>query len=349
MRGARLSGVSDPRTRARRLVDSLQDTLVRRLQLAATRNGLNAPFERHTWHRDDGRHGGGNRRSIQDNGAFARASVNVSAVHYDDLPNKRLASATALSAIVHPKPAWAPSLHTHLSWTALRDGRGYWRIMADLNPSNPRQSDAEALGAALKEAAGEHFEAAAAQGGRYFHIPALGRHRGVLHFYLEQFNSGDAAADLALASSIADATIACYGAILDETLGLPATADAESRQLAYHTTYLFQVLTLDRGTTSGLMVHSDNDVGIMGSLPPFIDRDLLESWRDRLPSPQEKLMDRLLAALPAASVCAVGEEVKFGLAAAVRAHYLEHPAALALQARGDVVPPTVQNHADVVD
>ena len=39
------------------------------------------------------------------------------------------------------------------------------------------------------------------------------------------------------------------------------------KQLAYHTRYFYQVLLLDRGTTAGLLVHDDNDVGTLGSLP----------------------------------------------------------------------------------
>jgi len=35
--------------------------------------------------------------------------------------------------------------------------------------------------------------------------------------------------------------------------------------------------TADRGTTSGLLVHDENDVGILGSLPSHVDKKLLES------------------------------------------------------------------------
>jgi len=40
----------------------------------------------------------------------------------------------------------------------------------------------------------------------------------------------------------------------------------------------------------------------------------------------------------------VTDAVRKQLAAIVRAHYRAHPEALALQAAGDVVPPTVANH-----
>ena len=115
------------------------------------RSGLNqlsktfadgAELQRVEWLRDSGRHGGGWRYESTDTGLLNRASLNISCVHYDDLPDKRLSSATALSCIVHPQVPHLPSLHTHISWTELRNGKGGgWRLMADLNPSIPDDVD----------------------------------------------------------------------------------------------------------------------------------------------------------------------------------------------------------------
>jgi len=41
----------------------------------------------------------------------------------------------------------------------------------------------------------------------------------------------------------------------------------------------------------------------------------------------------------------VDEAVKQKLAAVVRNHYRTHPEAIAMQASGDVIPPTVHNHS----
>lgn len=204
----------------------------------------------------------------------------------------------------------------------------------------------EAFAAGLRAAAPAAYERARAQGDRYFWIPALGRHRGATHFYLEDHATDDAEADLALARAVGEAATRGYARLLAGLLpGLgPATADERARQLAYHTLYLFQVLTLDRGTTSGLLVHDQNDVGILGSLPSHVDRALLSSWRERLPPPQGELLDALVAALPAAAPAPVDDATKAALAAAVRAHYRAHPDALALQASGGVEVPTVANH-----
>ncbi|HHO50934.1 MAG TPA: coproporphyrinogen III oxidase [Deltaproteobacteria bacterium] len=328
---------------AQALVHDLQRQLVEALE--ALQPGA-ARFQPVEWLRDEGRHGGGVRYIAPEGGAFNRASVNVSTIHYGDLPDKKLSSATALSAIVHPAQPRAPSMHMHISWTQLRDGSGYWRMMADLNPSIEDPEAAEAFGAALAAAAPEHYAEAKAQGERYFYIPALKRHRGVSHFYLEGHDSGDWSADEALARRVGEATVRTYTGLVAAALSAHPTIDEDDRrrQLAYHTLYLFQVLTLDRGTTSGLLIHDQNDAGIMGSLPSHVDRALLASWAPRLPAPQDQLLRSLISVLPDASPCPIGPEQKLALAQAVREHYRTHPDALALQARGDALPPTVENH-----
>lgn len=334
---------SERAVQALELVRDLQRQLVEHLEAIDTSAQGFQPVE---WLRDEGRHGGGVRYVAPGGGAFNRASVNVSAIHYDDLPDKKLSSATALSTIVHPAHPRAPSMHMHISWTELRDSSGYWRVMADLNPSIEDPGATEAFGAALAAAAPEHHEAAREQGERYFYIPALGRHRGVSHFYLEGHHSGDWSADAALARRVGEATIRTYSGLVSAAVRAHPRIDEADRQqqLAYHTLYLFQVLTLDRGTTSGLLIHDQNDAGIMGSLPSHIDRALLASWADAVPSPQDQLVRSLVEALPEASPCPIGLEQKLALARVVRQHYRDHPGALALQARGDVLPPTVANH-----
>ena len=113
----------------------------------------------------------------------------------------------------------------------------------------------------------------------------------------------------------------------------------------YHTLYLFQVLTLDRGTTSGLLSHDQNDVGIMGSIPSHINRTLLESWKALMPEPQDELVQALLNVLPQEVPTPVDSEIKKALANAVRAHYKKFPEALAMQASGNIIPKTVDNHS----
>jgi len=323
------------------LVEALQERFVAALE----KLGGDA-FQCVEWFRDEGYHGGGRRFGTEDTELLGRASVNVSQVHYDDDPERKLASASAISTIVHPVHPLAPSVHIHISWTEQKSGSGYWRIMADLNPSIINAADKERFADSLCQAAPDLFTEAAEQGDRYFYIPALGRHRGVIHFYLESFSSGDFENDHALARRIGEAAIDTYVSILARAVqeAPEPTEEQKAFQLAYHTLYFFQVLTLDRGTTTGLLVHDQNDVGILGSLPPRIDKNLLISWRSRMVEPQDRLLDKLLSALPNRGVCTIDDEIKQKLADAVRAHYTAHPDSLDLQASGNATPPTIDNH-----
>lgn len=327
------------------LVQSLQRRFATGLEAVSAAAGRPDRFEAVAWLRDEGRHGGGMRLQIADTPVFDRGSINVSQVHYDDDPQRRLASASALSTIIHPANPHAPSVHLHFSFTEMRDGSGYWRLMADLNPAIPYVIDEARFIACLRAAAPRQYDRAAAQGDRYFYIPALGRHRGVTHFYLEGYHT-DFDTDAALTRAVGEPIIDTYCAILADALRERSEVTAEHRaaQLAYHTLYLFQVLTLDRGTTSGLLVHDQNDAGILGSLPSHVDRRLLASWGPRMPPPQDELLRAIVAALPEPSPSPVTLEAKLALAEALRRHYRAHPEALELQAAAELVPPTVANH-----
>ncbi|MDA3946310.1 MAG: coproporphyrinogen III oxidase [Helicobacteraceae bacterium] len=328
------------------VVGYLQHHFVEQLDELSRVFGASKHFEAISWGRDGGKHGGGVRYVSTDDTLFNRASVNVSQVHYDDDKSKRLGSATAISTIIHPLHPYAPSVHMHISWTEMRDGKGYWRVMADLNPAIEDEEALNRFNVVLKEAASDYFDEGTAQGERYFNIPALGRHRGVSHFYLEDFNSGNAEADMAFVKRFGEMMINVYCTILFEVLEnvTEPTEKEMQEQLAYHTLYLFQVLTLDRGTTSGLLVHDQNDVGILGSIPRYVSKLLLASWKVLVQAPQDKLVDALLAALGEGDTVLVDESSKQRLANAVREHYKTYPEAISLQASGNIVPPTVDNH-----
>ena len=334
---------------ANELVENLQNYFVEKLNGISKEFGGNQAFEAVEWLRDEGRHGGGVRFEAKDEMVFNRASVNISQVHYDNDESKKLSSATAISCIIHPKNPHAPSMHMHFSWTQMREGKGYWRLMADLNPSLlPSTKEKEIFDAMLTNVAGEEYLAEGlAQGERYFSIPVLNRTRGVSHFYLEGFNTGDFERDRAyveqFAKKVVDAYIEISTNALDEHTSY--TQEERQRQIDYHTLYLFQVLTLDRGTTSGLLVHNQNDVGIMGSIPSHVNRELLASWVSKMPKPQEKLLEAILEALPQENPTPVEIETKKRLANAVREHYKAYPEALTQQASGEIIPPTVENHA----
>ncbi len=328
------------------LVTDLQQRFVTKLNAIGRKFGNGKPCEPTEWFRDEGRHGGGVRFMATDESIFNRASVNTSQVQYDDDATKQLASANAISTIIHPKNPLAPSVHIHISWTELKHGSGYWRVMADLNPAIENNEDKIQFASKLKQAAPQQYAEAAAQGDRYFYIPALGRHRGITHFYLENYSSGNFDADLKMARTVGEAAIDSYCDILSSALGkriAPTEADFK-KQLDYHTLYFFQVLTLDRGTTSGLLVHDQNDVGILASLPSHVSRPLLSSWKQKMQAPQDLLLEKMMACLADKEICPVEDDTKQALANCVRKHYRAHPEAIDMQASGNTKPPTVDNH-----
>lgn len=329
------------------LVKKLQKRFVQKLDKLSEVYGENKKFKEVKWLRDEGTHGGGSRFEARDiYHLFNTASVNVSQVHYDDMEDKKLQSASAISTIIHPKNPLVPSIHIHISLTQIRDEKPYWRIMADLNPALPFQEDKDKFTKALEELSAEYFEEGVQQGDKYFDIPALERTRGVSHFYLENFKTKNKKKDKDFAKKFGEGIIDTYIDIIDNALSKrhKFTVKNMQEQLAYHTLYFFQVLTLDRGTTSGLLIHNQNDIGIMGSLPKFIDRKLLESWTNKVEKPQDKLVKNLVAVINDKNL--IDEETKSKLADVVRKHYKKYPKALKMQASGNTIPNTVANHKD---
>lgn len=308
--------------RARLILGRLQEAFARKLS-AVSNHGV--PFSRVNWLRDEGSHGGGSRLEAPQKDIFNRGSINFSHVHYDDLPDRALGSATALSAIIHPDSPLAPSLHLHISWTEPKASAGYWRVMADLNPAIERRETTLAFLAAFKKIAGPYYAQAIAEGDRYFEIPALGRKRGVAHFYLESFTTGNFDQDLKFSERFGATVIDLYSRSLEKLGSNQRGLKKKHRnaQLSYHSLYFFQVLTLDRGTTAGLLTHNQNDLGVMGSLPAWVDKNLIKSWLPITPADQQPLVQALIDALGPSrgGRCSIDEPTKLRLAAAVRAYH----------------------------
>ena len=325
-------------------VRDLQKRFVDKLDMLSQKFGANQKFQEVTWLRDEGIHGGGSRFEARDKKLFNTASVNVSQVHYDDNPQKNLKSATAISTIIHPNNPHVPSIHIHISLTQLRNAPSYWRIMADLNPSIANAEDKEHFDTALQTLAQEKYAQGKAQGDKYFTIPALQRTRGISHFYLENYKTEQKQADADFAKSFGEGIIDTYIDILENALKTRIEISKEDleQQLNYHTLYLFQVLTLDRGTTSGLLIHNQNDVGIMGSLPLHVNKELLFSWKEKMQKPQDELVQNLVDNIEDNGI--IDTKTKEKLAKVVRTHYKKYPQALSMQASGNSIPSTVANH-----
>ena len=340
------------------LVERLQAKIVRRLEQLAAPDGEHSAgkFAPVGWLRDEGRHGGGTRYEIEGTRLFNRASVNVSSVHYADKPKYPVDSATALSVIIHPSNPYAPSMHLHVSYMEPRGKAPYWRMIADLNPAIPDASATERFDAAMKGAMpAALFADSQLFGDRYFYIPDLDQHRGTSHVFVCSLSAGDdvglSVAECGeLGERFASTALETYGALVQEALDTyeePAlTAVDRAAQLAYHTLYFFQVLTLDRGTTHGVLAHNQNDVGTLGSLPSFINRDLLASWgSEKAAAPRDELVTALLETLPPVAAAEADErsgkvpvtaETRQALADVLRKYYRADRSRMANQASMDM-------------
>ena len=216
----RIPAKSSQAESAYQLVEDLQAYFVSKLNDISHTFGEAVDFEAVEWFRDEGKHGGGVRYEARDSTIFNRASVNVSQVHYDDDDSsKKLGSASAISTIIHPQNPHVPSMHMHISWTEMKEGKGYWRIMADLNPSLKNDVFQRDFEMALDRASDdEYYEEGEEQGDRYFYIPALERTRGVSHFYLENFSTNDFKADSHFAKKMGVSVIDAYIGIVVQAL-----------------------------------------------------------------------------------------------------------------------------------
>ena len=339
------SAASQTAQAAFKMLKQLQGLMVQRLDELPPLT-KNSRFQSVDWLRAQGKFGGGNRFVSFDEQLFNRASVNVSQVQYEQDPSKKLASASALSTIIHPQNPNAPSLHLHVSWTEMKAGTSYWRIMADLNPSLPLAADTKKFVSALQEVTGSLYPLGESEGQAYFFIPSLGRHRGVAHFYLEEYSSSHRADDFNLAQNFGIKIIETYADLVKNALVTSSSvtqADLQ-KQLEYHSLYFLQVLTLDRGTISGLLVHDENDTGILGSLPAYVDPNRLHSWAEKLPPLQEELLNNIIATLAPGEKSLVDDTVKTKIAFVIRDFYQRNPSGIDLLARGSSVPPTLENH-----
>ncbi len=285
------------------------------------------------WYRNEGKNGGGKRFEFLNSSFILSASINISQVHYKPNNNKNLISATALSAIVHPFHSIHPSIHLHISLMKFINADYYWRVMADLNPSIPDDDQTKVFEQILTDIAPNHIEKAFDNGKKYFYIPSHNRYRGVCHFYLEKYKSNNFEEDLRFAEKIGSNVISTYLSFLNSKKNIESDViNNIDTRIAYHTLYFFQVVTLDRGTTAGLLVHNENDIGILGSLPFIINKNLLSSWIPITLDPQDLLLERIVNLMPNVALVEIDSVLKIKIAEVIRKFYLEFPSALNNQA-----------------
>ena len=109
---------------AYRLVSRLQLTFVNGLETVARSVGMPCEMHNSEWFRDQGSHGGGNRFGLT-GPLFNRSSVNISQVHYDDLPGKNSVQQQPFQRLFTPTTHW-PRLYIYtLVGLNLKTKRGF--------------------------------------------------------------------------------------------------------------------------------------------------------------------------------------------------------------------------------
>lgn len=339
----RIPAQSEEAKEVKLLLSGLQVYFVSKLNALALKFGKGKSCRSVIWECDNGKHGGGKRYEARDGSLFNQASVNVFQVHYEEVKHKAFDSSTVLSATIHPHNPHLPSLHLYISWEQMKEEQGSWHLIADLDPSilNESNLDKNIFSATVKKAVGKLYEEGTAEGDSYFNIPVLGRQRGVSHYYLKEYHSGKFEEDKALMHGAAESVINSYLEILTAKLSEYPTFTEEKKeeQLAYHTLYLFQILTHDRNTVKHLLDHDQDDLGILSALPSAINRDILSLWVEKLPAPKDLLLKQILKVLPNAVPTPVDDKTKRVLANTMRKHYKKHPEALSVLAVSETVIP----------
>ncbi len=326
----KISAQSEEAKEVNLLFSGLQVYFVSKLNALALQFGEGKSCKSVMWECEKGKCGGGKRYEAKDKALFNHASIDVSEIHYEDKKNKTLESTSVdYNATIHPDNPHIPSLHLSVSWEKIKEEKACWHLIADFNPSilNEAALDQNIFSETVKKLTGRFYEEGILNGDTYFYISEAGRHRGVSHYYLKNYSTGNFEEEKAFIFAFYESLIDCYLSIFSAKIMLQPTYTEEKKeeQLAYHTLYLFHVLTRDRGTRSALLDHDQNDVGILASLPSHINRDILSLWVEKMTAPHDLLLKQILKVLPKVVPTPVDEKCKKLLANTIRKHYKKYP------------------------
>lgn len=241
---------------------------------------------------EGGEDAGGGLMSVMRGGrVFEKVGVNVSTV-FGRLGDKAQAAmaarkgipgmtedprfwASGISLVAHMQNPHVPAVHmnTRMFWTphAWWFGGG-----SDLNPCIEYDEDTGHFHAVQKAHLDRHGPAHYPRlkdwADAYFYIPHRGRARGVGGIFLDDYRTGDWAADFALTQDIGRAFLPAFVPLVERRRGQPFDEADKDTQLVHRGLYAEYNLVYDRGTKFGLETGHDPDAVLM-SLPP------LAKWR----------------------------------------------------------------------
>ena len=237
---------------------------------------------------EDGSDAGGGLMSVMRGGrVFEKVGVNISTV-YGTLgarAQQAMAArkgipgmaddprfwASGISLVAHMQNPHVPAVHmnTRMFWTphAWWFGGG-----SDLNPCIEHDEDTAHFHATQKEHLDPHgpghYPRLKDWADEYFYIPHRKRARGVGGIFMDDYCTGDWAADFALTQDIGRAFLPAFLPLVEKRRVQGFSDDDKNTQLVHRGLYAEYNLVYDRGTKFGLETGHDPDAVLM-SLPPM--------------------------------------------------------------------------------
>ncbi|MEP3329611.1 oxygen-dependent coproporphyrinogen oxidase [Sedimentitalea sp.] len=237
---------------------------------------------------DDGSDAGGGLMSVIRGGrVFEKVGVNVSTV-YGALGVRAQAAmaarkglpgmaddprfwASGISLVAHMQNPHVPAVHmnTRMFWTP----HGWWfGGGSDLNPCIEYDEDTAHFHDTQKEHLDPHglahYPRLKEWADSYFYIPHRGRARGVGGIFMDDYCTGDWAADFALTQDIGRAFLPAYVPLVERRKDQAWDEADKDAQLIHRGLYAEYNLVYDRGTKFGLETGHDANAVLM-SLPPL--------------------------------------------------------------------------------
>ncbi|MDU9004191.1 oxygen-dependent coproporphyrinogen oxidase [Sedimentitalea todarodis] len=237
---------------------------------------------------EDGSDAGGGLMSVMRGGrVFEKVGVNVSTV-FGTLGERAQAAmaarkglpgmaddprfwASGISLVAHMQNPHVPAVHmnTRMFWTP----HGWWfGGGSDLNPCIEYDEDTGHFHATQKDHLDPHglahYPRLKEWADSYFFVPHRGRARGVGGIFMDDYCTGDWAADFALTQDIGRAFLPAFVPLVEKRRALAWTEADKDTQLIHRGLYAEYNLVYDRGTKFGLETGHDANAVLM-SLPPL--------------------------------------------------------------------------------
>ena len=246
-------------------------------QNAAVGDGEPGRFEQTVWDRPGG---GGGVMSVMKGRVFEKVGVNISTVHgeFSEEFRKNIPGAeedprfwaSGISLVAHMHSPLVPAAHMNTRFIVT--SKAWFGGGGDLTPMYPNDADTESFHAAFKSACDAHdpeyYPKFKKWCDEYFFLPHRDEARGVGGIFMDDFCTGNWAADFALTQDIGRAFLPAFVPLVEKRRVLGWSEADKDAQLIHRGLYAEYNLVYDRGTKFGLETGHDANAVLM-SLPPM--------------------------------------------------------------------------------